>query len=440
MSNLIFYIFSFIVEAFILWQYTSTLFMPKTVFKTRCLTLVILYFFLFLIALLEFKFINLLLYCVTNFVYLFLQFNLKWYTALFHSALLGSVMAMCELVAYSTLLYFSPNFIAKTNNFHYMVIFATFSKIGFFCIIFLLMHFFKQNVKYKLESDKSSFLFVFILLSSMFIMHTFITIADFYNLPPSIIPLVTLSAILLLLSSLLIFGINQYNQRKNKEFTEMQLLVQKETDLAEYYNMLQTQYDNQQIIIHDIKKHLQSLDLLNQQEEHAKIHTYIQHLLHSSDLKETYRLCEHKLLNSILSRYICLCNDKNISFHIDVRKGTTDFIIDKDLTSLFCNLLDNALESASQLPDSFIELTIRKQENTSFVIISLINSCPIKPPIQKNNILITNKTDKSQHGFGIKSIQKIIKTYNGNMQYYYNDNTLTFHTIITLKKKTHNIF
>ena len=58
--------------------------------------------------------------------------------------------------------------------------------------------------------------------------------------------------------NLLVFGINQYNRKKNREYTEMQLLLQKETDFTEYYKMLLSQSENQAILIHDIKKHLQS--------------------------------------------------------------------------------------------------------------------------------------------------------------------------------------
>lgn len=38
-----------------------------------------------------------------------------------------------------------------------------------------------------------------------------------------------------------------------------------------------------------------------------------------------------------------------------------------------------------------------------------------------------------KHGFGLKSIRKIVAKYNGNIQIYYNSDTLTFHAIITLK-------
>lgn len=49
-------------------------------------------------------------------------------------------------------------------------------------------------------------------------------------------------------------------------------------------------------------------------------------------------------------------------FHTDIRSDTVQNIYQHDLTSLFCNLLDNALESADNIPDSFIELTVEKRK------------------------------------------------------------------------------
>jgi sensor histidine kinase regulating citrate/malate metabolism len=128
------------------------------------------------------------------------------------------------------------------------------------------------------------------------------------------------------------------------------------------------------------------------------------------------------------------CTDSHITFHVDIRSGTTDFIADNDLTSLFCNLLDNAIAAASIIPDSFIEINTSKREKTSFVVITVINSCRKNPFLHKDRQLHTDKTDKSRHGFGLKSIRKTVNKYHGNMQMYYNDDTLTFHTIITLKQ------
>ena len=196
-----------------------------------------------------------------------------------------------------------------------------------------------------------------------------------------------------------------------------------------------TLVENQRFFIHDMKNHLHSIELLNEQQDHKKVSAYIRQLMQSSDLKKSSRLCDHDLLNSILCRYKHQCNNSHISFHTDIRSGTMNFMTDNDITSLFCNLLDNAMEAAEGIPDSYIEVTASKKEKVPFVVIIVINSCRKNPFAKSGGQLTTNKTDTLTHGFGLKSIQKTIEKYSGNMQMYYNEHTLTFHTIIRLKKK-----
>lgn len=137
----------------------------------------------------------------------------------------------------------------------------------------------------------------------------------------------------------------------------------------------------------------------------------------SSDLKEAARLCDNK----------------HISFHVDIRHGTTDFIADSDLTSLFGNLLDNAIEAASSIPEAFIEINTVRRANTPFVVITVINSSRKNPFSNPQGGLATSKSDRRRHCFGIKSIRKTVSKYQGDIKMYYNDDTLTFHTIIGIK-------
>lgn len=435
MQSIICYLFSYLVEAIILWQYNSTLFDSKRPPKIKFAVLCGLYLILFATSLLDSRWLNMTLYLLVNFIFLATQSNLKWYLALFHSAILAAVMGMCELTIYSVFERFTPHFFAETGNFYNMIVFTVLSKISYFTIIYIIIHLLKGQQKYNQQYDKSVYLLIFIPLTSIFVMLTFVGISDTYTLSPTLTWMIALGAVFLLATNLLVFGINQHNQKKSTEFTEMQLLLQKESDSAEYYEMLRSQYENQRILIHDIKKHLQSIDLLNEKREHQKIGAYIQQLMLSSDLKESSRLCDHEMLNSILCRYMRQCNDKNIAFHADIRSETTDFIADNDLTSLFCNLLDNAVEAANHIPNSFIEVNTNKREKTPFVVITVINSCRKNPFPKESNDLSTEKSDKQKHGFGIKSIRKTINKYSGDMRMYYNDDTLTFHTIITLKQQ-----
>ena len=434
MGNIISYFLCFSVEAIILLQYASYLFIPKHSPKVRLVILCILYTFLFVISLLNIKWFNMSLYLIANFVFIITQYNIKYRLAFFHSALLAAVMGMCELLVYSIIERFTPNFFAQMQHFHNTIIFIICSKILFFAIIYIVTHFLKDLQKQEQQYDNTILLLIFIPITAIFIMLTFVGIGDRYTLTPVLNWLISLCALFLLVTNLLVFGINHYNQKKSREYTEIQLLLQKETDFTEYYKMLLAQTENQSILIHDIKKHLQSIELLNEQNDHNKIRDYIRQLLLSSDLKETVRICDQELVNAILSRYMRQCDDKHITFLTDIRSGTIDFLADNDLTSLFCNLLENAVEAASKIQNSFIEINTSKRDKTPFVLITLINSCRINPFTKEQNNLITTKPDKHNHGFGIKSIQKIVRKYHGDIQMYYNEESLTFHTIITLRK------
>lgn len=434
MTTIICYFFSFLVEAIILWQYASTLFVPKHRAKTQLILLCTLYLILFAVSLYDFKWLNASLYLLVNFIFLITMYQLKWHSVLFHSAVLTAVMSMCELTVYSIIGRFAPHFFYKNHISHNIILFAVFSKMMFFTVIYILIHLLREHQEYSQKQDKYTLLLVFIPLTSIFVMLIFVAVGDAYTLSPTLVFMITLGSVFLLFTNLLVFGINQYNQKKNMEFTEMQLLLQKEANSAEYYAMLLAQSENQSILIHDIKKHLQSIAILNDKKENDKITAYIGQLMLSSDLKESARLCDHELLNAILYRYKRKCDNSRISFHADIRHGTIDFIADNDITSLFCNLLDNAFEAACGIPEAFIDINTSVKANTPLHVISVVNSSRRNPFAGVQGSLTTAKSDKHKHGFGIKSIRKTVSKYQGDMQMYYNEDTLTFHTIITLKQ------
>ena len=97
------------------------------------------------------------------------------------------------------------------------------------------------------------------------------------------------------------------------------------------------------------------------------------------------------MLNVILSRYQRQCQEKYITFHTDIRSGVLRHLPDADLTAIFCNILDNALESASKTDHALIELNVHRKEHTPFAVITMINSCRTDPFTAHNHQLITSK-------------------------------------------------
>lgn len=434
MDEMIFYFFSFLIEGIVFWNYVSILFVPKYSTKIRFVYLSLGFFILFLFSLHNIFLLNCILYITVCFLYLTLFYQTKWYYALFHSTLFEVLTAVCELPAYSILSTFLTSANLRAADFHLKLLFAVISKTLFFAVMSALLLWLKKRQKPFLQYDKSVFFTILIPFIAQIIVLILFAVCDSPSMTATQNRLITINAFFLLIVNLLIFGLNQYNQKKHLEFTEMQIQLQKEHDSAEYYKMLIAQNENQRILIHDMKKHLQSIALLNEDNQNEKIRAYINQLMQSSDLLEFSKICDHKILNNILCRYKKVCNDLHIAFHADIRSNTTTFLSDSDVTSLFCNMLDNAVEASNHIKDSYIEITAAQRKHTPFVIITIINSCAGNP-FSPNGELVSSKQNPQAHGFGIKSMEKIIHNYNGNIQMYYDEETSTFHTIIMLKKK-----
>ena len=428
------YFFSFLIEGIVFWNYVSILFVPKYSTKIRFVYLSLGFFILFLFSLHNIFPLNCILYITVCFLYLTLFYQTKWYYALFHSTLFEVLTAVCELPAYSILSTFLTSANLRAADFHLKLLFAVISKTLFFAVMSALLLWLKKRQKPFLQYDKSVFFTILIPFIAQIIVLILFAVCDSPSMTATQNRLITINAFFLLIVNLLIFGLNQYNQKKHLEFTEMQIQLQKEHDSAEYYKMLIAQNENQRILIHDMKKHLQSIALLNEDNQNEKIRAYINQLMQSSDLLEFSKICDHKILNNILCRYKKVCNDLHIAFHADIRSNTTTFLSDSDVTSLFCNMLDNAVEASNHIKDSYIEITAAQRKHTPFVIITIINSCAGNP-FSPNGELVSSKQNPQAHGFGIKSMEKIIHNYNGNIQMYYDEETSTFHTIIMLKKK-----
>ena len=186
------------------------------------------------------------------------------------------------------------------------------------CIIIAIL---KGRRKYE-QSELHSLLFlIFIPASSAFFLVLFTIIVNNYTLSIRAQWIFAINTVLILISNLFVFGLNQYNQKRNEEMTELQLLLQKESDDTEYHKMLHTQNENQRILIHDMKNHLQSIAALNKQNCPEKIDDYIKKLLSSSNLQESGRMCSYPLLNSILGRCRHQCEEQQILFDRDSQQG-----------------------------------------------------------------------------------------------------------------------
>lgn len=234
--------------------------------------------------------------------------------------------------------------------------------------------------------------------------------------------------LILLLDNAFIYASFRYSQHASRQKLSQQLMLERQHAEEDYYRALEEQYNRQRVLIHDIRKHLGAIrDLAGE----GAVSQYVEELERSPALQNKVRICGNHTLDVVLCRYKEVCQAKGIGFSADVRDHAADFLLQSDVTSLFGNLLENAVEAAEGVEEAYLELLVDKRPG-SRLLISLVNSCREAPVRDGMGGFVSRKADRERHGLGIRSIRGTVERYGGTMQQYYNKGTEMFHTVILL--------
>ncbi len=350
--------------------------------------------------------LNALVFFAVNFLYLRSSFNCSVKKCLPYALLTGT-FAVISYKIVDTLSYLlidedSPQFILY------------FSILGalFIFIYLILLQISAYALKRILKTNKNNVPFYFFIfpISSTGIIAMLLELVPMVQLSGRLYLLLICAVITMIFSVILTYVFfEKYSER------EQQLLLissqKKESELSQhYYEVIDTQNEVLKQFVHDEKNHLQAIANLSNMEE---VQGYVKKLFGSIDSFSYYGKTDNKLLDMILGKYNILCSNKKISFTINIKTSNFGYLQEDDLTSLFSNILDNAVEAAEASFEKRIEISANNVNG--FDVISCSNSCDTAP----DENLSSRKKDSQLHGNGMKIINRICKKYNGEVQWNY---------------------
>ena len=208
-------------------------------------------------------------------------------------------------------------------------------------------------------------------------------------------------------------------------------------------DMLQQQEKSVRVFGEEInKRHEMIYDTLERAKDCGKQGDFIKMKEMISDLSvqmEKNRMenfCHNSLLNTILQVKKAEAEKKAIQckFQILLPDKFEKFFPDTIITSLFCNLLDNAIESCEN---------VRKQEmfQKPFITLSVNYQANMLIILQKNSknpeVVFNHETSKTQqrelHGIGLYTIEDIVKEYDGVAEWKDEGDTFVSSLMLQLK-------
>lgn len=219
-------------------------------------------------------------------------------------------------------------------------------------------------------------------------------------------------------------SISKNNEMKNK----LMLYDQQAKMQYEYYNSLEEKYKNSRKIIHDIKNHIYTMESLYKIESKGKVKDYNEELNEIFKALEQKIYTNNKVLNIIINDKNQLAEKLNINLISSIEDVDLSFIKDIDLTTIFANILDNAIDEVRHFEKNK-EIYLKVERFNDFIIINARNKLKTKP-IKKNNDFTTTK--KNHSGLGLQNVKITIEKYNGDLRIDFNENEFKVNIVIPI--------
>ena len=260
-----------------------------------------------------------------------------------------------------------------------------------------------KNFKYEIQAKDTAVLSVsFVLVFAV----SFASTYGYLNLGESntlILDLVT-SVLSVVFIVQFLYSRNVSYLREQEQQDKVQI-AQLQQQYAYYQDKLK---DEERIrsIYHDMKNHLLVLEGAQATDETRKM---AQELRSQIADYENYVHTGNEFLDIILKDKAEKAREKNIDFSAFIDFSGVDFIEPLDISTMFGNGIDNAIEASEKLPEDQRVILVKAGQVRNFVSILIENNCADEAHADGH----TTKADKFLHGFGISNMKKAAEKYSG---------------------------
>ena len=193
-----------------------------------------------------------------------------------------------------------------------------------------------------------------------------------------------------------------------------------------YYQEKQKDEERVRSIYHDMKNHLLVLEHQIHSPETAEM---VEKLQREVESYADYVHTGNDFLDVILKDKAGIAREKQIDFSATVDLQGIDFIEPLDISTIFGNGLDNAIEASEHLPDAQRVILVKAGRVQNFLSIMMENNCQEENDQKKKR---SSKKDDYFHGFGISNMKKAAEQYGGQLTVKCEEGKFTLNILIPI--------
>lgn len=240
----------------------------------------------------------------------------------------------------------------------------------------------------------------------------------------------TLCATLGVLIMVILLERNIAAQQKHTEMVLEQVQLQYEMQNAK--RALRANTDIRRLY-HDMKNHMLALQaMIDTEGSPSDASEYLSELCTQLEEYEVNIHTGNTVADALLAEKMERARLDNIRFNVCVDLSPLDFMHNIDIVTILGNASDNAVEALQMMPEGQERIVYFKSACYANMLVLRISNQYHGQLSVRNGILQTLKSNTDMHGIGLKSIEKAVKRYNGNVETQFDNDGNWFRLILMI--------
>lgn len=188
---------------------------------------------------------------------------------------------------------------------------------------------------------------------------------------------------------------------------------------------------------HDMANQIQIISSLLADGENQRAFALMQELREQYDRADSIVYCSNPVINIVLSNKKSEAEKKGIESTVRVKSDLAGLpISDFDLSTVICNLLDNAIRGCESSGQKNPRLVIELLQKNGYLVIRVLNSCRLSMNIEGAEHIESTKSGSRTHGWGMPIIAGVARKYRGDFVVTAQNGIFTATAVMSLKGET----
>ena len=285
-----------------------------------------------------------------------------------------------------------------------------------------------KNFKYKIKANDCAVLSTVFMIGFTVFMFSVYNVLNLNKIPHMLI-IVGMAIFTFTYLVVFLYSKNTLYFRDQEQKDKIQI-AQLQQQFAYYQEKLKDE-EKVRSVYHDMKNHLLVLQrhILQRQINSPETAEMVEKLQSQVAMYEDYVHTGNDILDIILKEKSELAREKSIAFSVTSDLNGVDFIEPLDISTIFSNALDNAIEASEKLPEEQRAILVKAGKMQNFFSVLIENNCLQN---SENTNIRTTKSDDFLHGFGISNMRKAAEKYGGQLTIKYEKGTFTLKILIPI--------